>query len=152
MGLAIPYDAYLSAIKRLPEVHKRLIGVQTEELDFREIFKRYDTPDTFFYLDPPYVHSTRKTTNDYEHEMTDRDHEELVELTAGSEGQSNVVGLREPHLRGVWRRRGGTSTSLRSSATTLLVAQRMHFSRTVRAGEKNPALKRFGSITDSLVQ
>ncbi len=92
-GIGNPVHAYLSAIDRLPEVHKRLRGVQIEHLDFRDIIEGYDRPDTFFYLDPPYVDSTRKTTNDYEHEMTDQDHEELVELLLGSKGQSNVVGL-----------------------------------------------------------
>ncbi len=91
-GIGNPVHAYLSAIQRLPEVHKRLRGVQTEHLDFRQIVNRYDTPDTFFYLDPPYVHSTRKTTNDYEHEMSDLDHAELVELLLRLKGKAMLSG------------------------------------------------------------
>jgi len=34
--------------------HERLLQVQLESLPYQEIIKRYDRPDTFFYLDPPY--------------------------------------------------------------------------------------------------
>ncbi len=33
----------------------RLAAVQIEQQDFATILRRYDGPDTFFYLDPPYV-------------------------------------------------------------------------------------------------
>jgi DNA adenine methylase len=43
---------------RIPMVlhlaHERLLQVQLECLPYQEILKRYDRPDTFFYLDPPY--------------------------------------------------------------------------------------------------
>jgi DNA adenine methylase len=35
---------------------ERLATVLIEQRDFAEILARYDGPDTFFYLDPPYVH------------------------------------------------------------------------------------------------
>ncbi len=42
----------------LPELientHKRLEKVQIESLPYQEILKRYDRPETLFYLDPPY--------------------------------------------------------------------------------------------------
>jgi DNA adenine methylase len=91
-GIGNPVRAYLSAIDRLPEIHERLRGVQIEHEDFREIMKRYDTPGTFFYLDPPSVHSTRKTTKDYDYEMTDSDHEELVQLLLGLDGKVMLSG------------------------------------------------------------
>src|SRR5262249_54243308 len=43
---------------KIPELitatHKRLAGVQIENLPYEEILKRYDRPSTLFYLDPPY--------------------------------------------------------------------------------------------------
>ena len=69
---------YLNAIKNLPEFHSRLIGVQVENNDWRKILDTYDTENTFFYLDPPYVMSTR-SNKIYNHEMTDADHEELID-------------------------------------------------------------------------
>lgn len=38
----------------LADVHERLAGVVIEQLPFDELIRRYDTPDTLFYLDPPY--------------------------------------------------------------------------------------------------
>jgi DNA adenine methylase len=107
-GMGTPVRAYLSAIDRLPELHERLRGVQIEHEDFRNLIKRYDTPETFFYLDPPYVHATRKTTKDYEHEMTDTDHEELVHLLLSLSGKGVLSGyanpLYEPLERAGWTR------------------------------------------------
>ncbi len=86
---------YLSAIDRLPEVHARLRGVQIENLDFRTLIRSYDRPTTFFYLDPPYVLSTRKGKA-YAHEMTDHDHEDLVEMLLAVEGKAMLSGYANP--------------------------------------------------------
>lgn len=42
-------------IEMLREASKRLQKVWIEKLDFEALIKRYDTPDAFFYLDPPYA-------------------------------------------------------------------------------------------------
>lgn len=38
----------------LEDLHSRLAGVVIECLDFEVFIRRYDTPGTLFYLDPPY--------------------------------------------------------------------------------------------------
>jgi DNA adenine methylase len=38
----------------LEAVHERLAGVVIERLPYGELMRRYDRPDTLFYLDPPY--------------------------------------------------------------------------------------------------
>ncbi|OUI98339.1 DNA adenine methylase [Acetobacter cibinongensis] len=38
----------------LQDVHRRLSRVTIECLPFSDVLKRYDRPDTLFYLDPPY--------------------------------------------------------------------------------------------------
>ena len=38
----------------LENTHRRLARVQIEHLPYEEVLKRYDRPQTLFYLDPPY--------------------------------------------------------------------------------------------------
>jgi len=40
--------------ENLSDAHLRLSGVYVERLPYGELIRRYDRPDTFFYLDPPY--------------------------------------------------------------------------------------------------
>ena len=70
-------------LERLPRIVARLRTVQIETRDWREVLDRYDGPDAVFYLDPPYVPSTRRPNRQkggkaYAHELTAEDHEELV--------------------------------------------------------------------------
>lgn len=43
-----------AAWERLKEVHNRLARTTIENLDACDCIKRYDSPETFFYIDPPY--------------------------------------------------------------------------------------------------
>jgi len=100
--------SYLSAIEQLPAIHQRLFRVQIEHDDFRKIIPRYDTPETFFYLDPPYIPATRKN-GEYKYEMTEEDHKELVELLLKIQGFAMLSGyahsIYEPLERAGWFRR-----------------------------------------------
>lgn len=40
--------------EELSDVHLRLARVTIENLSYQKLLMRYDRPDTFFYLDPPY--------------------------------------------------------------------------------------------------
>lgn len=94
-GMAASVSKWLSSIERLPEVHARLQRVQFECADWRTILERYDTPDTLFYCDPPYVHATRRGGG-YRHEMTDDDHRDLVTRLLAIRGQAVVSGYEHP--------------------------------------------------------
>ena len=61
--------------------------VQIDNKDFREIFKTYDTEDTLFYCDPPYIPETRRDKNSYNHEMTTEDHNDLVNILLNIKGK-----------------------------------------------------------------
>lgn len=75
---------------QLPEIIKtvaeRLREVQIECTDAIELIKRHDSPETLIYCDPPYLLNTR-TNGMYKHEMTDEQHEELIELLKGSKAK-----------------------------------------------------------------
>lgn len=64
-GMAGDVNAWLTSIdENLPLVIERLREVAIENDDALKVIARYDTPNTLFYLDPPYYPDTRthKTT------------------------------------------------------------------------------------------
>lgn len=42
-------------IRYFPEIHQRLRGVQIENCSYQSLFEDFDSPDTVFYVDPPYL-------------------------------------------------------------------------------------------------
>ncbi len=86
---------WLSAVGRLHEAHQRLMAVQIEHQDARQLIPRYDTPETLFYLDPPYAPATRKGGG-YAHELSMDDHRGLVELLLGLAGMVILSGYDHP--------------------------------------------------------
>ena len=50
---------WLGSVDGLAEITLRLQRVQIENAPAIDVIRRYDTADTVFYLDPPYVHSAR---------------------------------------------------------------------------------------------
>lgn len=79
-GMNEQVSAWLSAVEGLPEAHERLKRVVILNRPAIEVIRSQDGPNTFFYLDPPYLHSTRSSNNpsDYVHEMSDGDHTTLL--------------------------------------------------------------------------
>jgi len=67
-------------------IAKRLKQVQIENRPAIELIKRVDTEDTFFYVDPPYLHETRNRKKIYSFEMTNDDHIELAECLKSIKG------------------------------------------------------------------
>lgn len=50
-----PAKKWINAASRLVEVADRLSTVQLECQDFREVIETYDSAETLFYVDPPYI-------------------------------------------------------------------------------------------------
>lgn len=68
----------------LEDLHSRLAGVVIECLDFGEFIRRYDSPGTLFYLDPPYWGSE----GDYGKALFARaDFQRLSDVLRGIEGR-----------------------------------------------------------------
>jgi len=108
-GMAGAVSRWLSILEELPTIHERFRQVQVEQLDFREVIPKYDTVNTFFYLDPPYLLETRKATKLYNYEMTTEDHKDLVEILLGVKGMVMLSGyinkLYEELERRGWERK-----------------------------------------------
>lgn len=119
----------------LAAVGLRLTGVLIENRPAIEILSGHDTPDTLFYVDPPYVHETRcritgkGSARGYRHEMDEADHQELLEALQAVRGMVVLSGYPHPlyddTLRG-WERRetkarisGGRGTATRDEVLWL---------------------------------
>lgn len=106
-GMSQSVSRWNSAHEILGWAHGRLMRVQVENIDFRKLLPIYDTADTLFYLDPPYVLSTRRCKA-YQHEMSDADHRDLIELVLTLKGKVLLSGyesyLYKPLMKSGWRR------------------------------------------------
>ncbi len=82
---------------RLWPVVERLKRVQIENADAFSLIARVDTPQTLFYVDPPYVLSTRSERHRrgaYTCDMNDDDHRRLAEVLRQVEGMVVLSGYR----------------------------------------------------------
>lgn len=91
-------------------VARRLKQVQIENDDALSVIKRFDTPTTLHYVDPPYVQSTRGkrwSLAGYACEMSDDQHRELAAILRSVEGKVILSGYPSPlydELYPEWRR------------------------------------------------
>lgn len=80
---------------RLPEwiieVTERLRMVQIENRPALELIERFNYPDVFFYLDPPYLLDTRDRRQ-YANELEDSDHVELLKAILKSGAMVMISG------------------------------------------------------------
>ncbi|WP_375590218.1 DNA adenine methylase [Hoeflea alexandrii] len=67
-----------------------LPGLDTMLADPRLI----DRPDTLVYADPPYLMETRRSGELYEHELSDQEHETLLEILLGARCMVMISGYR----------------------------------------------------------
>jgi len=63
---------------------KKLERLSVENMDCRELIKKYDSEDTFFYIDPPYYNMESYYTS---HAFGHDDHIELLELLKTTKGK-----------------------------------------------------------------
>jgi DNA adenine methylase len=94
-------------MERLDEVADRLRTVVIEALDATECIAKYDSAKTVFFVDPPYVRSSRsKLGPAYRCDMTDADHLCLLKALQRIKGKVLLAGgesaLYAEHLRD-WR-------------------------------------------------
>jgi len=95
-GMSGAVSRWLNRIDALWAVSERLRRVQIENRDAIEVIQQYDSPDTLFYLDPPYPHESRGDVHAYAYEMTEKDHEKLAEVLHSIKGKAALSGYRSP--------------------------------------------------------
>lgn len=81
---------------------ERLRGVQIEHRPAVEIIRRFNFQNVLVYADPPYILATRHGKQ-YRHEMTDADHEELLDVLLARKGPALISGYDNPMYDSVLR-------------------------------------------------
>jgi DNA adenine methylase len=94
-GMADVVSGYLSTIdEQLPLIVQRLRSVEIVNRPALEVIRTWDSKDSLFYCDPPYVHSTRhESSRDvYGVEMTEQEHRELASVLCECRGKVVLSG------------------------------------------------------------
>jgi DNA adenine methylase len=95
-GTAGTVSSWQYGIDGLAAVAARFRTIQVENYPAIRIIELYDTPDTLFYCDPPYVQDTRETSHrrrDYTNEMSDADHRDLAAALHKIKGRAAISGF-----------------------------------------------------------
>lgn len=90
-----PAQDWVNYPAQVPAFVERLKGCIIENREALDVIAQHDGPDTLFYLDPPYVHSSRNFQRGnaaYAHELSDEDHKRLAEVLHGVAGMALLSG------------------------------------------------------------
>ena len=98
---------------------KKLDRLSVENMDCRELIKKYDSKDTFFYIDPPYYDmESYYTSDDFGHD----DHMELCEMLKTTKGKwalsyyfFDELGTLFPRNKYVWHHEKTYSVNARTT-------------------------------------
>jgi DNA adenine methylase len=97
-GMSGVISRWMGGVELLPEIAERLLRVQIENRPAIEVLELYDSSETLFYCDPPYLHETRGDTNAYQYEMTNKDHRQLAEALNSLKGLVAISNYDSPLL------------------------------------------------------
>jgi DNA adenine methylase len=105
-----PIDTWHTLVDQLPAIIDRVEDLYVEQLPAVKCITKWDSPDTLFYVDPPYLAELRKEKNIYHIEFNDLDsHAELVDCLLRVEGMVALSGydhdIYQPLLDDGWEAR-----------------------------------------------
>lgn len=90
----------LAVRREIALAHKRLARVTIENLPYREVIRRYDRPQTFFYVDPPYWDCEGRYGKDI---FGKEDFSILAELLSGLKGKFLLSLNDRPQVRELFK-------------------------------------------------
>lgn len=94
-GVPSSVSTWQTQIALLAGAAQQLRNAMIERQDFEQVIRRYATPDTLIYCDPPYLPETR-TGADYRNEMSTADHERLLRLITTTDALVVLSGYASP--------------------------------------------------------
>jgi DNA adenine methylase len=86
-GMSGVISRWIGGVEALPHIAERLLRVQIENRPGIDVIRLYDSRQTLFYCDPPYVHTTRGDSKAYGYEMSDQEHRELADVLNMAKGK-----------------------------------------------------------------
>lgn len=116
-GMAGVVSRWLGAVEALPEIASRLIRVQIENRPAIDVIRAYDSKETLFYCDPPYLHDTRGDSKAYGFEMDEGEHIDLASALNVIQGKAAISGYRNALMDKLykgWRRFDATPRNIHS--------------------------------------
>jgi DNA adenine methylase len=84
--------------KTLNAIHERLKNVYIECDDFTRVIPRWDSPETFFYIDPPYVNVEYNF-----YDLSEEEHRVLAELLNQTKGKWLLTYNNHPLIRKLYK-------------------------------------------------
>jgi len=102
-GMSGAVSRWLGSVEGLPQIVERLLRVQIENAPAVEVIRRYDSPETLFYCDPPYAHDARRDINAYKFEMKNEAHRELAEVLKNIKGMAAVSGYESSLMKELYK-------------------------------------------------
>lgn len=93
-GMSGVISRWFGGIEALADIANRLLRVQIENRPAIDAIQLYDSADTLFYCDPPYLHQTRGDGKAYGFEMNETEHMELASVLCGCKGKVAISGYR----------------------------------------------------------
>lgn len=120
-GMAQAVSSWLKNIdENLPNSIERFRELQVTNEDVFSCIEKWDTKDTIFYLDPPYIQEIRVSKNVYNNEFTLQEHKNLVNRLLNIKGAAILSGydsrIYDKLLENGWNKENfniSTSTSLK---------------------------------------
>ena len=89
-GMSGVVSRWLGGVEKLADIADRLLRVQIENRPALDVIRLYDSRETLFYCDPPYVHETRGDNKAYGYEMSDDEHRAFAEVMNSVQGKAAV--------------------------------------------------------------
>ncbi len=95
-GMSGVVSRWLGGVDALGAIAQRLLRVQIENRPALDVIDLYDSHDTLFYCDPPYLHATRGDAKAYGFEMDEGQHLALAAVLNGCRGKVAISGYEHP--------------------------------------------------------
>jgi DNA adenine methylase len=96
-----PINPY-AKLKKIDAYQERMEGTKIENMSYEKVIEKYDSPKTFFYLDPPY--EEKKSTGVlYKHGGMTFDYEKFRDVLAKTKGKWLLSINDSPNIRRIFK-------------------------------------------------